>query len=290
MSDKYDDLGDRMKKYERIANSQMLIPTLPLYARIDGRHFSKFTKGFGYPYPELGDKCGYEMTSAMRFTAEALCKEFSCSLVETHSDEISLGWVEVEKAPFNGEYFKLVSNLASYATSVFFHKIHSIIPDKLERGQYPSFDCRVFQVPNMAELANLFVWRQNDCMRGCLNQYAQQFFSHKELQGKSGAERLQMCKDAGHDYENKVNDVFKYGFFCHRETYQAPIPEEFRTPIQIANDVTTVTRSRISRLAIGFPISKLLNKIQFLFYDEDPAFGTTRLEHGHRPDSETEIE
>ena len=284
MSTGYDDLGDRMKRYEAVTTSQMLIPGLPLYARIDGRHFSKFTKGFGYPYPELGDKCGYEMSMAMQFTAEALCKEFNCSLVETHSDEISLGWTELEKAPFDGEYFKLVSNIASYATAVFFHKINPLIPDKLSKCSYPSFDCRVFQVPNIMELINLFIWRQNDCMRGCLNQYAQQFFSHKELQGKSGAERLQMCKDAGHDYDNNVNAVFKFGYFCHREKYQIEIPEEHRSPLEIANGITTVIRTRIAPFKIDFPLSKLLNKIQFLFYDEEPALGTTRLEHGHRPE------
>ena len=284
MSDKYDDLGDRMKRYEAVSNSQKLIPGLPLYARIDGRHFSKFTKGFGYPYPELGNKCGYEMTSAMRFTADALCKEFNCALVETHSDEISLAWEDITKAPFDGEYFKLVSNLASYATSVFLCRIRSFICDKLMKGEYPSFDCRVFQVPNMAELANLFVWRQNDCMRGCLNQYAQQFFSHKQLDGKSGAERHQMCLDAGHDYDNNVDAVFKYGYFCRRENYEAEIPEEFRTQEQIDKGVTTVIRSRISQFKIDFPISKILNKVQFLFYDEGPVMGTTRLEHGHRPE------
>ena len=272
MSDKHDDLGDRMKRYEAVANSQRLIPGLPLYARVDGRHFSKFTRGFGYPYPELGDKCGYEMTLAMQFTADALCKEFNCTLVETHSDEISLGWLDVGKAPFDGEYFKLVSNIASYATSVFLYAIRPFIPDKLERGDYPSFDCRVFQVPDMMELANLFIWRQNDCMRGCLNQYAQQFFSHKELQGKSGKERYQMLLDAGHDYEKNVNDVFKYGYFCNRQTYKMEVPEKFRTPIMEANGVTTVNRSKIARMEVKFPLSKLVNKIQFLFYEGEPCF------------------
>ena len=281
---KHDDLGDRMKRYEAVSNSQKLIPGLPLYARIDGRHFHTFTKGFGFPYPELGDKCGYELPCTMFKTADALCKEFNCTLVETHSDEISLGWLKVEQAPFDGEYFKLVSNLASYAGAVFFRHIQYSIPDKLEKGIIPSFDCRVFQVPDTIELANLFVWRQNDCMRGSLNQYAQQFFSHKQLQGKSGKERYQMLLDAGHEYNENVNATFRYGYFCCHQTYQVEVPEEFRTPIMVANGVTTATRSRIAQKEVDFPISKILNKVQFLFYDEEPVMGTTRLEHGHRPD------
>lgn len=279
-----DSLGERMKRYERVANNQTFMQGLPLYARIDGRHFTKFSKGFGYPYPELNEKCGYELTYAMQCTADMLCKEFNCSLVETHSDEISLAWTDVAKAPFDGEYFKLVSNLASYATSVFLCRIGPIITDKLERGEYPSFDCRVFQVPNRAELANLFVWRQNDCMRGCLNQYAQQFFSHKELMGKSCAERKQMCLDAGHDYDNNVATSFKFGYFCERSLYEYEIPEEYRKD----DGVTTVMRTKIDRKVIDFPISKVMNKVQFLFDGEEPVMGTTRLEHGHRPEQPNE--
>lgn len=281
MSKNNDDLGNRMKRYEAVSNSQFLMSGLPLYARIDGRHFSKFTKGFGYPYPELGDKCGYEMPSAMQKTADALCKEFNCSLVETHSDEISLGWVDVGKAPFDGEYFKLVSNLASYATVVFFKEIWKYIPDKIANGELPSFDCRVFQVPDLMELANCFVWRQNDCMRGCLNQYAQRFFSHKELVGKSGKERLKMCLDAAHDYEKNVSPVFKYGYFCRREIYEVELTEQYRTKEQIANGIIAVARSRIARFPIEFAMaSRLLNKVEFLFFDDEPSLGDTRLAYG----------
>ena len=68
-----DTLGARMKRYEAVQDTQ-LIPGLPLYARVDGRHFSKFTKGFGYPYKELAaqGKCGFELTAAMQKTAESI--------------------------------------------------------------------------------------------------------------------------------------------------------------------------------------------------------------------------
>ena len=47
-----DALGDRMKAYERQETELRFIPLLPIYARIDGRGFSKFTKGFARPYDE----------------------------------------------------------------------------------------------------------------------------------------------------------------------------------------------------------------------------------------------
>lgn len=51
MSDKMS-LGDRMKKYEKIETGDRFIPCLPVYVRIDGRSFSKFTKSMNKPYDE----------------------------------------------------------------------------------------------------------------------------------------------------------------------------------------------------------------------------------------------
>ena len=36
--------GDRMKGYEAVEAKRRFMPLLPIYARIDGKSFSKFTK------------------------------------------------------------------------------------------------------------------------------------------------------------------------------------------------------------------------------------------------------
>lgn len=266
-----DTLGARMKRYEALQDTQ-LMPGLPLYARVDGRHFSKFTRGFGYPYPELMHKCGYELSTAMQRTADALCKEFNCTLVETHSDEISLAWTDVAKAPFDGRHFKLVSNIASYAGAVFMHEIGPLIPDRLAHGEFPSFDCRVFQVPDLWELANLFVWRQNDCMRGCLNQYAQQFLSHKQLMGMSCDARREMCRKNGHDFDNNVADVFKYGYFCHKVLFEIDVVAmSSALKTRVANMPDKVVRSKVDRFPITRKIADVENKPGYLFDGEEPV-------------------
>ena len=43
-----DQLWDRMKKYES-QNDKKLYTNLPIFARLDGRCFSKFTKGMNRP-------------------------------------------------------------------------------------------------------------------------------------------------------------------------------------------------------------------------------------------------
>lgn len=45
-----DALGDRLKAYEEAAEGARLDVTLPIYARIDGRSFSKFTRSLARPY------------------------------------------------------------------------------------------------------------------------------------------------------------------------------------------------------------------------------------------------
>ena len=47
-----DALGDRMKAYEKIETMQKFPPNSILCVRIDGRSFSKFTKGLQRPYDE----------------------------------------------------------------------------------------------------------------------------------------------------------------------------------------------------------------------------------------------
>ena len=45
-------LGNRMKLFEGLEAKRMLMPKLPIIARIDGKCFSKFTKGMERPYDE----------------------------------------------------------------------------------------------------------------------------------------------------------------------------------------------------------------------------------------------
>jgi len=38
-------IGDRMKDYESYETNRRFLPNLPIYARIDGHGFSRFTQG-----------------------------------------------------------------------------------------------------------------------------------------------------------------------------------------------------------------------------------------------------
>ena len=45
-----DDFGNRMKAYEAAETERSFMPLLPIYARIDGRGFSGFTRGLDRPF------------------------------------------------------------------------------------------------------------------------------------------------------------------------------------------------------------------------------------------------
>ena len=80
-----DDLGDRMKVYERAEAGRKFMPLLPIIARVDGRSFSNFTRGMARPYDPIMADCMVE-------TASELLAETNACCAYTQSDEITLAW------------------------------------------------------------------------------------------------------------------------------------------------------------------------------------------------------
>ncbi len=60
-----DALGDRMKSYESVEAGRRFLPLLPVLCRLDGKNFSKFTKGMNRPYDERMSKCMVETTKVL---------------------------------------------------------------------------------------------------------------------------------------------------------------------------------------------------------------------------------
>ncbi len=204
-----DALGDRMKAYERMETSRSLDSRFPIYARIDGRGFSKFTKGLDRPFD-------FEMSNAMIFATEELVNKTHAAVGYTQSDEISLvWWLPDPKSQmlFRGKTQKLTSILASMATAAFTNYIfHHWEETKSDRymDRLPHFDARVFQLPDLDEATNAIYWRFKDCTKNAISMAARSKFSHKELNKKNTGEMLQMLADAGINYEDYPS-FFKYG-------------------------------------------------------------------------------
>ena len=174
-----DDLGDRMKMYESAETSRKCMPGIPIMARLDGRSFSKFTRGLRRPYDP-------RMTGIMQEVTKYLVEQTNANVGYTQSDEITLTWRNNSPRAemfFGGKYHKLVSILAAMATARFNQLIQHVIPEK--RGNLALFDCRVWQVPSLTESTNAFVWRVQDAKRNAVQMVAQNIWSHEQLQGAS---------------------------------------------------------------------------------------------------------
>lgn len=217
-----DDFGDRMKHYEAAETERFFMPLLPIYARIDGRCFSRFTHGLNRPFD-------VRISRAMVETTKHLVEESHARIGYTQSDEISLIWQQEDydsEVFFSGKIHKLVSVLASLASVTFNHLClaeESLRERTLQ--MLPVFDCRVFQLPNRIEAANAILWREKDATKNAVSMAARSFYSHQELAGKSSADMQEMIFQKGQNF-NDYPTFFKRGTFVRRLTEQRPFTAE----------------------------------------------------------------
>lgn len=248
-----DNLGDRIKNYERLETDQFLMPMLPTIVRLDGRSFSKFTKSF--------DPFDISMSESMEETTKYLVKQSNALLGYTQSDEITLILYSENtrsQVLFNGKKHKLLSNMASMASVKFYYELSKRTGNDYA-DNLPSFDCRLYQVPTKMEAWNSVLWRVQDCIKNSVAMLSQQFFSHKQLQGKNQNEQLAMLFHHGVRWSD-LPKRFKEGIFVRKIYYDKVI--------DISG--TTVTRSRVDSFDSNMNFNQISNRIEYLF-DGDQA-------------------
>lgn len=259
-----DDFGDRMKAYESAETARRLDVSLPIYARIDGRSFSKFTKGLSRPFDARMSRC-------MIGATKALVEKTHARIGYTQSDEISLVWLSEGDAEgfFGGKVQKLCSVLSGLATAAFMAEVMSELPDYVAR--LPHFDCRVFNLPSKTEAANAMLWRERDAVKNSVSMTAQANFSHKALHQKSCNDMRAMMAAAGIDYEG-LPVFFKRGTWVRRETVQRCLTDAEREAIPAKHrpgPSEMVTRSQT--LAFEWPdFHTVMNREAVVFDGAEP--------------------
>lgn len=260
-----DDLGDRMKQYESIETNRVIDPSLPIYARIDGRGFSRFTKNMIRPFD-------LRMTNCMIETTRFLVKETNASIGYVQSDEISLVWKPVDGTKdrfFGGKIQKICSVLASMAAARF------AVEYAREFGKisedFPHFDCRVISLPSTTEATNMLLWRSLDASKNSVSMAARYFYPHRDLQGKSSLEMIYMIKDKGRSMDDYPS-CFTNGTWLQRKLHHrgfdpeelAAIPSKYRPAAD-----TLVERGSIDVIDMP-PFSKVKNRDGVVFQGEPP--------------------
>ena len=259
-----DALGNRMKQYEGIEANRTLIPRLPIMVRLDGKAFHTFTKGLKRPYDE-------RFSNLMIETTKFLVDKTNARIGYVQSDEISLVMhlEDIESEPmFGGRICKLTSVLASMCSVFFNSKLKEFVPEKANLLAY--FDCRVWNVPDLTEAANVLVWRELDATKNAISMAAQSMFSHKQLQGKNGKEMQEMMHTKGINF-NDYPSFFKRGTYLRKITREvlfcmaaeiSKLPAKHKARL---NPGLTVQRSMVEKLDLG-PILKYSNRVDVLFY------------------------
>ena len=254
-----DDLGDRMKILESRETSRKFLPMIPVYARIDGRGFSKLTKGMKRPFDP-------RMSDAMVETTKYLVKETHAACGYVQSDEISLVWHQENHTSdifFSGKIHKMTSVLASMAAGKFNHVIRGWEPFD---QRIASFDARVIELPNKSEAANMFLWRVNDATKNAVSMACRSVYSAKQMQGKNQSEMIDMMAEKGIIFSDYPS-YFRYGTFLKRKVYSRLMTAEEKTkiPEKYHPEDGMVVRSEISPIYLDKPFTKIEDRIGFIF-------------------------
>jgi tRNA(His) 5'-end guanylyltransferase len=192
----------------------------------------------------------------------------------TQSDEITLVLYSDSHNSqiwFDGKKFKIVSSAASLCSVVFAELIALEHPEL--GGKYPTFDCRAFNVPNKTEAANAVLWREQDASKNAISSAARCYYSHKELQDKTGPQKQEMLFAKGINFD-KYPPYFKRGTWIQRkkssrkfspeEVEKLPPKHEART-----NPDLVVERTDVVYLDMP-PFSKVTNREGVIFDGEVP--------------------
>lgn len=234
-------LSEKMKRLENVTNKSLKLKT-PVIMRLDGKAFSKFTKGLDKPFDkDLSDI----------FQQVALCLHMEMDNVRfiySQSDEISIlmtDWTnENTDAWFTYRIQKMVSVASSVATALFNKQIEEVInkylvdiPDLDEAIFKPAeefnrvekkyfvwkakkykamFDCRAFNV-ELEDVVPYFIYRQKDAMRNSVQALAQVYYTNAELQNKKQAEMIQMVYDKTGINYNELPMLQKAGFAVYKD-------------------------------------------------------------------------
>ena len=260
-----------MKTYEEVTTETRLIEKLPIYARVDMRAGHTWCRGLQKPFDQ-------RYAAAMQKATAYVVEKTGAAMGMTQSDEASFVWLDDTKIPFGTRLFKLQSVLASMFTSAFVVEAsRNGLAPRIAKA-LPSFDCRVLNLPTLAEAANMVMWRSMDSVKNSITLLALEHFSNRQIHGKNGEEKIRMLAGKGVDYY-ALPEEYRLGAFYRRETYEkalsgaelARVPESQR--VLDENGEMKVTRSRVVAFSPGMQLNEISNREGFLFMGEVPVAG-----------------
>ena len=265
-TNKKDSFGDRMKVYENQTCGIKMMPRIPVIARLDGKGFSKFTKGLKRPYDE-------RLSNLMIETTKYLVKETNANCGYTQSDEITLVWYtdKIDSSIyFDGRLFKMISDLSAMASVFFNRELSKYLPEKVDK--LPRFDSRVYNVPTLDEAVNSFLWREQDATKNSISMAAQHYFSHSALNGKNGSDKQEMLFSKGVNW-NDYPTFFKRGTYVQRKRVLTPFSfeeiEKLPARLNARKDPNYVIERWVVDTVELPPLGKISNRVDVILFGKD---------------------
>lgn len=261
---KKDKFGDRMKFFERAYTDASISIDVPLCVRVDGKGFSKFTKGFAKPFDQA-------LTRSMVDTTKQLVKETNADIGYTSSDEITLIWFKRSEKHnehiFGGKVSKINSIIASMAAANFNYFIAQYAPSIYAAKGLAYFDCRSWSVPSDIEASNVLLWRIQDARKNSISSLYRWTLGHSSMHGLSGEQMIEkLKKDANVDWDN-LPATYRYGSIVKRELTMVELDEETLSNIPIDNrpENNMVMRNVfVEDRADSFMKRSLVNRVKYI--------------------------
>jgi tRNA(His) 5'-end guanylyltransferase len=209
----------------------------------------------------------------MRETTAALVDKTHATIGYTQSDEISLLFYADKPDSsifFEGKIQKMCSVLAGLTSTLFMRNLMSTKFGEEYLDRLPHFDCRVFTLPNKAEAANAFLWREQDATKNAISMAAQHYYSHKKLQGINSSGKQELLWQKGVNF-NDYPDFFKRGTFFRRVSEEQELAQEIwdKIPEKKRPESRTFVRSRVKALDMP-PFNTVANRVEVLFEGHEP--------------------
>lgn len=178
--------GDLRRRY--------LTRRTPVIVRLDGRAFHTYTRKCSKPFDG-------KLMGAMVEAAYAVANEISgFKLAYTQSDEVSFLITDYDELETQAWFGYNQSKVESVCASIMTAHFNAF----MGRDDLAYFDARAFNVPEN-EIANYFLWRAKDWERNSLNMYASAHFTHKQLHGKTQADRHEMLHEIGKNWATDLS-------------------------------------------------------------------------------------
>jgi tRNA(His) guanylyltransferase len=222
-----DPLGDRIKRQYEHRCRHYLPRRSYVIIRVDGRAFHTFTRHCQRPFD-------HELIGDMNAVAVALCEQISgAQFAFAQSDEVSLLVTDFQsnqtEAWFDNSQSKMESLSASIATVAFNRSrltrlVRQQGVEAMEaQTAWAAFDSRAFLVPDINEVANTFLWRQQDATRNSIQMVAQAHFGHHELEGMSTDQMQEkLWQERGINW-NDIAPMLKRGRFIEKQTVTSDV-------------------------------------------------------------------